>query len=215
MAYIGDVSLQDVVSRLQNEGVFTLVLPFLLVFAIIFGILSTIGLFGKESRATKVNAIIAGIIGAYAILFSPLPYFIANMTASSAIVLVGLLFLMMIISFVLGPFGGFGTALEKAKYYIAIIGLIIGSYIFWINGGFGIMGIYFNMQNTVVSLFIVAIALILFYYLYRAMFVQPKTNESILYEDLQRHGYQHFGGPAQFEEALKRARQEDWEKHRH
>ncbi|MFA5953669.1 MAG: hypothetical protein WC812_03685 [Candidatus Pacearchaeota archaeon] len=60
----------------QQAGVFSYVLPFLLIFALVFGILSTINIFGTNSKG--ISAIIAVAVGLMALQFDFVPTFFAE-----------------------------------------------------------------------------------------------------------------------------------------
>jgi len=62
-------SVQDILIQLENYGIFEIVLPFLLIFAIVFGILSYMGIFGNNKG---VHTIIAFVVGLLAVR---LPFF--------------------------------------------------------------------------------------------------------------------------------------------
>jgi len=58
-----------------DVGVFSYVLPFLLIFAVVYGILSKIDLFGKQDQNKGVNAVIGVAVGLLALQFDYVPYF--------------------------------------------------------------------------------------------------------------------------------------------
>ncbi|MCU0642533.1 MAG: hypothetical protein MUF61_03080 [archaeon] len=58
------ITIGEVLSQWQNYGVFDYVLPFLLIFAIVFGILRSTNILGKDKG---VHVIIALVVGALAI----------------------------------------------------------------------------------------------------------------------------------------------------
>ena len=62
-------SIQDVIYQLENVGVFEILLPFFLIFAVVFGILSYMRIFG-DNRG--VHIVIAFVVGLMAVR---LPYF--------------------------------------------------------------------------------------------------------------------------------------------
>ncbi len=62
-------------SQLEQMGFFSYILPFLLIFAIVFGILTKVNLF-KNNKA--VNAIIALVIGLLALQFNFVPMFFSE-----------------------------------------------------------------------------------------------------------------------------------------
>src|SRR3990167_2520261 len=66
----------DFLNQLASFGFFSYLLPFLLIFALIFGILNSMKLFGKENKS--VNGIIALVIGLMALQFDIVPVFFAE-----------------------------------------------------------------------------------------------------------------------------------------
>jgi predicted membrane channel-forming protein YqfA (hemolysin III family) len=79
LMYQGIGGFTDISSILQgwaDAGVFAYVLPFLLIFAVVFGILSRIKIFGEDNRA--VNAIIALAVGLLSLQFSFVPSFFSQ-----------------------------------------------------------------------------------------------------------------------------------------
>ena len=68
-------AIGDVLNQWEQAGFFSYVLPFLLIFALVFGILSSIQVF-KENRA--IDAIIALVVGLMALQFEMVPIFFAQ-----------------------------------------------------------------------------------------------------------------------------------------
>ena len=108
-------SLVDVLNQWNNAGVFSYALPFLLVFALIYGILNKSGIMGSDAKG--VNVIIALALGLLS-LFSPFPEFITRMAPNLAIgisVLLGAIILL----------GLFMANTETAKFVTPAL-LIVG-----------------------------------------------------------------------------------------
>jgi len=68
-------SIGNVLARWEQQGVFSFVLPFLLIFAIVFGILTTTRIF-KDNRA--INGIIALTVSLLALQFDFVPLFFSE-----------------------------------------------------------------------------------------------------------------------------------------
>ena len=59
--------LENAVLLLQDFGFFSVILPFVLVYALIFGLLTNIKLFGDDESSKTVNQVIALAVGAFVI----------------------------------------------------------------------------------------------------------------------------------------------------
>ena len=88
-------SIGNVLAQWEQAGVFSYLLPFLLIFAIIFGILQKMNLFGDTSKA--VNGIIALAVGLMALQFGFVSIFFAEifpkLGMGLAVILIGLVLL--------------------------------------------------------------------------------------------------------------------------
>jgi len=79
MAYysgLGGGAIGDLLARWEQAGVFNYVLPFLLIFALVFGILSKMSLFGENSKG--INAVLALAVGLMALQFNFVGTFFAE-----------------------------------------------------------------------------------------------------------------------------------------
>ena len=91
--YGGDI--RDILFQWEQIGVFSYLLPFLLIFAIVYGILTRISLFGTENKS--VNAVISVAVGLLALQFQAVPFFFSEIFPrvgiGITILLIGLIFL--------------------------------------------------------------------------------------------------------------------------
>src|SRR3989344_2468891 len=69
-------SIGNILLSWEQAGFFTYVLPFLLIFAITYGILSKVKVFGSEAKG--INAVIAISVGLLALQFDFVPIFFAE-----------------------------------------------------------------------------------------------------------------------------------------
>jgi hypothetical protein len=114
-------TIADLLNQWGDIGVFDYVLPFLLVFAIIYGILSTIKIFGDK----KVHIIIALVLGLLSLQWGYLSQFL-NELAPRLGIGVSVLLAVMILA-------GMFIAKEEVKYWargLAALGVIIAIVIF-------------------------------------------------------------------------------------
>ena len=93
-------AFSDVFSQWEQIGIFSHVLPFLLIFALVFGILTKVKLF-KENKA--INAIIALVVGLMAIQFSFVSVFFANIFPRVGVALIGILALFIVVGIFIDP----------------------------------------------------------------------------------------------------------------
>jgi len=130
-------ALPGLIKALQTQGVFEIYLPFLLTFAIFYGLLRKIGIFkvissqqGQEdSTANKISAVIAFVAAMYITIFSPaaipISKFFANFfTQSSVAIVVLMITIMMLAMFFSLPFLGS----KKYEFEVNVIHwLVIGA----------------------------------------------------------------------------------------
>jgi amino acid transporter len=137
---MAQAALPGLIKALQTQGVFEIYLPFLLTFAIFYGLLRKIGIFkvvsgqpgqqGQEdSTANKISAVVAFVAAMYITIFSPaaipISKFFANFFTQSSIAIVVLMItIMMLAMFFSLPFLGN----EKYEFVETIIHwLVIGA----------------------------------------------------------------------------------------
>lgn len=94
------VSFDEVINSWQQAGFFSIILPFLLVFALTFGILTRVKIF-KENKA--VNAIIAAVVALMSLQVPMVPQFFAQLFPRFGIALAIILVLMVIAGFFADP----------------------------------------------------------------------------------------------------------------
>lgn len=92
-------SLGNLFSDWEAIGVFDYMLPFLLIFALIFGILSKLNLFGESNK--KISGIISLAVGLMALRFDVVPIFFADIFPRLGIALAAVLVFIIL----LGLFG--------------------------------------------------------------------------------------------------------------
>ena len=91
--YGGDIG--NLLSSWEQAGVFSYVLPFLLIFAVIFGILTRTKIFGEDKKG--LNAVIALVIGLLALQFELVPLFFSEIFPKLGIGLSVILALMILL----------------------------------------------------------------------------------------------------------------------
>ncbi|MEK9635423.1 MAG: hypothetical protein VW079_01995 [Candidatus Woesearchaeota archaeon] len=91
--------LENAVVLLQDFGFFTVILPFVLVYALVFGLLGKVKIFGEadDSSAKTVNQIIALSVGAFVITSTDAVNNIASIIPQAGFFLVSTLLILMVL----------------------------------------------------------------------------------------------------------------------
>jgi len=144
------VGIADFFALAQQAGIFHFYLPFVLVFAIFYGLLTKSGIFGKDSMAKRLNAIIALVAALYVVGFTPVGVqlisfadYLATLFTDAAVIIVTLLVFIMIL-YMLVP----GKQLGDLTGWLRVLGLVavlIVLAIFFNAGGGQIFGFIGNI----------------------------------------------------------------------
>lgn len=113
---MGVYTFTDLLNYLNMMGVFSYVIPFLLIFAVVFAILEKSGILGKDNKA--IWAIVATSIGLLALQFDYVPRFFAVIFPRFGIGLS--IFLVLLIML------GFFYSKDLSKGRVAWIGWVVG-----------------------------------------------------------------------------------------
>jgi len=98
--------LDQVLSLLQNFGFFRVILPFLLVFAIIYAVLAKTKVLGEGGSAKSANTIIALVAAFLVIAYTPVVDTLATLLPQASFLLIVVVLLLMVL-------GLFGITFEK------------------------------------------------------------------------------------------------------
>ncbi len=119
--------LENAVVLLQDFGFFTVILPFVLLYALVFGLLQKVELFGNDDSAKTVNQIISLAIGAFFITSTDAVNYIAGVIPQAGFLLVVVLLIMMVLG-LLGlknpignPMFGDNITFGKNLFYLTIV----------------------------------------------------------------------------------------------
>lgn len=170
------MALAEIISSLQGFGIFDFFIPFVLAFAIFYGLLAKTQIFGKKEErfARTINLVISLAAAAYITLFVLLPNgftmstFLANMfgkTVVTVLSLMAFLIIFYLLMNVLMP----GATWNKLKlgWLVVIIAIILGVVIFTSSGGTSVFGIHMpsisfgNIDSGTVALIVVIILIAL------------------------------------------------------
>jgi len=114
------IDLAGGIEKLEEIGVYDVILPFLLIFILVFAILEKVKIFGDQS--TKFDAIIALVIGILLVRQGDLVLFINNYLPNvSAVIVVFLGILILLGLFGVGA-GGFKGGILVAFVIVSLIG---------------------------------------------------------------------------------------------
>ena len=143
-------NIGNILSNLEQLGFFDYLLPFLIIFAIVFGILSKTNIFGDNNKS--INAIIAIAVGLMALQFGLVSVFFSELFPRFGIGLSILLVIMIIL-------GLFRSDDEKWQNYVLLgIGaIIVVAILIQSAGGFGFYSGYWWYNNWPSILAIVAV----------------------------------------------------------
>lgn len=137
-------SIGNLLAQWEQAGVFSYVLPFLLIFAVIFGILTKTNIFGAEKKG--LNVVISLVIGLLALQFDFVPLFFSEIFPKLGVGLSIILTLMILLGLFL-PKGK-----TTANYLLVGIAAIV--FIFVISTSFSNLG--FSLYNYGIWNFIYA-----------------------------------------------------------
>ena len=156
-------SLYDTLQLWQDIGIYDLVLPFLLVFTLVFAVLQKIHLFGKEAK--KMNVVIAFVL---ALLFLQNPYllfltqrFLPNI---SFFLIIFLMFLLLIGIFFGGAYKGLSGSATALAFLVSIVAVLIALSTDFL-GGYGFLDWWYSIDPGTRSLawFGLIILLVIFF----------------------------------------------------
>src|SRR3990167_1301871 len=133
----------NLLAQWEQLGIFSYVLPFLLIFALIFGLLQRMKVFGENSKA--INAVIALSVGLMSLQFGFVPMFFSDifpkLGVGLSVILTGIIL----------------TGLFTDSK-LAWVGMVLGGVVFFIVIGssfeFGYTPLWFWVQQNMATLII-------------------------------------------------------------
>jgi len=155
-------NIGNLLSYWEQAGVFSYVLPFLLIFAVVFGILTKANVFGAGNKA--LNAVISIVVGLLALQFELVPIFFSDIFPRLGIGLSVILALFILL-------GLFLPAKNMSSVNYLLMGVAVIIFLVVITKSFGDLGfgtsnigyyIYSNLPTiTVIIIVIVAIGAVI------------------------------------------------------
>ncbi|MDI6825801.1 MAG: hypothetical protein QMD36_01240 [Candidatus Aenigmarchaeota archaeon] len=132
-------TLADYIAKLAEFGIFTHYLPFLIVFAIVYAVLAKTKIFGEEK---KISGLIALIAALYVMTMGQaVGLFLTSFFAGGATILLFLFMVMLIVGLIVGEKAWRSFETEKPLTGLFLFGIIIAVVLFYLAGGFDILGI--------------------------------------------------------------------------
>ncbi|MFH1503537.1 MAG: hypothetical protein ABIE36_02680 [Candidatus Diapherotrites archaeon] len=133
--YFGGGAIGDLFAQWEAAGVFTYMLPFLLIFALVFGLLIRLNIFGTKENPNKgINAIIALAVALMALQFNVVSIFFAEIFPRMGIALSIILIILIL--------GGLFIPTNKSNnwFMVTLIVIVFGIVIVVIYGSMNAMG---------------------------------------------------------------------------
>jgi len=129
---MAQAALPGLIKALQTQGVFEIYLPFLLTFALFYGLLRKIGIFktkNDDSTNNKISAVVAFVAAMYITIFSPaaipISQFFATFFTQSSIAIVVLMVSIMLLAMVFSM-----SFLQPKQYNLEELGWL--KYLHWL-----------------------------------------------------------------------------------
>lgn len=136
--------LADLIAAGKEFGVFQFYLPFILAFAIIYGILSKANIFGTERRGKTINIVVSGVLSLFLMAYTPagvmFAEYIGTLFSGTVLVIVTIIGTMMIL-YVLGQLVGIDIPVKgdaSKKWWILLflmIAILMSVGVFVSSGG--------------------------------------------------------------------------------
>jgi glucan phosphoethanolaminetransferase (alkaline phosphatase superfamily) len=133
------VTLADYIAKLIDIGIFTQYLPFLIVFVIVYAVLTKTKIFGEQKRISGLIALIAALY--VMTMGQTFGLFLASFFAGGSVILIFFLMFLMIVGLVVGERAWRSFETQKPLTGIFLVGIIIAVFLFYMSGGFDMLGI--------------------------------------------------------------------------
>ncbi len=150
-------TIADVVTNLENVGIFEFFLPFILLFAVFYGMMMKTKIFGDhkaDTHVVKINAIVSFCAAAFIMLYPTthaavfeLTDYLANFIGGTLIYVLAIIVFMIVMFMIATPLkGGEAPKFEKAGLIGAVVAVVLVVALFLSSGGTQIFpGININL----------------------------------------------------------------------
>jgi hypothetical protein len=173
MAY----DLGSIVELARQYGIFEYYLPFVIVFAIFYGLLTKSKIFGSDKGAKNISAIISLAAALFIMAYTPvgitLTTFFATFFTQATVAIVTLIVLVMIV-YLLSGAGLESTGIKNMMTYIVIAGILITLAVFISSGGPNILpgsvGVFnFGLSaQDMLLIFLIVITVVILWWMTRS-----------------------------------------------
>ncbi len=141
------VTFADLIAQAKDLGIFQFYLPFILMFAIFYGLLDRAKIFGEDAAGKRINIIIALSFSAFLLVYTPvgpaaltLSQFLTNLAGSTLVVVLTILVFMLITVMIVVPTAGEDKLKDISKdvKWIVLAAIILAVGVFASSGGLSI-----------------------------------------------------------------------------
>jgi len=153
-------TIADVITNLENVGIFQFFLPFIILFAVFYGMLTKTKIFGEPKEASKINAIISFAAAAFIMLYPTtsvavfdLTDYLANFIGGSLIYFLGIIVAMITFFMIVTPLNqGETPKFARAGTVGAVVAVVLVIALFLSSGGTQIFpGLNLNLNTGFVG----------------------------------------------------------------
>lgn len=146
----------DLIAQAKDIGIFQFYLPFILMFAIFYGLLDRAKIFGKDSTGKRINLIIALSFSAFLLIATPvgpaaldLSTFLANFAQGTLLVVITILVFLVVLAMLVVPTGKDITNVWSDVKWIIIAAIILAVGVYASSGGLSLFpGISFGTPGS-------------------------------------------------------------------
>src|SRR3989304_3098064 len=120
--------LEDVIAAGKEFGIFKFYLPFIIMFALFYGVLQKAKIFGEEKTGKNINIILAGAMSLFVMIYTPaitLSEFLATMFGETLVAIVTILSAILVLFVALTAFGVDLKLVGKDEKYKRGVGAVI------------------------------------------------------------------------------------------
>lgn len=150
-------TIADVVTNLQSIGIFKFFLPFIILFAVFYGLLSKTKIFGDPKETKGINAVVAFAAAAFIMLYPTtnvavfqLTDYLANFVGGTLIYIFGILAFLVVMFMIATPLGMKTEGFEKKAGVIgaSVAGVLIIALFFSSGGTLIFPGVNIDLRNS-------------------------------------------------------------------